>query len=603
VLSPNDANSSLSNIDFSYVGNSVSRDTSAFENIKRFSKSTNSNINRDTSDANFTFSKINNLYLGGSDILNNNTYNYGSYRQHNLSSGEALTPSYSTLVDKRGLSNFYSYNLGIESSGLGSATSKILSPDTVHNSNKVLNQPLSNTLTTQTKLNNLVGSNDIFFSKWLSYYLNNYNMNLADDVKDYANPFKTFFKFKNTKKLFLKNSDPSNKSQILDELCTSGGAGYYSWDLFNFSKSYRFKDIKSPNMQFLSPDKNLRSTVNKSASSSNISFNYDTNTGGIFNKNSLISSSLYDNYLGSESEWVDKSFMDKVLKTDLTFSNSHAPLPSNNPSWYNVGYDRVDANSKSETPSILSGKEELAPEYLFSPYWYSYYKGLSLRHSYSLILENMGKRSQFYLPQVLDYSEYDFRNNQAQEALEDAFWESSYSAFSHEDYVSIKKDSVQGSYFDKPRDLYNSTTRVSDKKSVGIDLSVPSSIVNVSLGMLTVLENSNLLAEPNARTVNTNFINNYYNFIKYNYSILFEKTFVKKTLLYANITSGGYYFNSSEIVHGSRSTPWLIIFNLVSDYQRGISGLYVSNIDNASNITGLNWDNFNFKGMGSDKYR
>jgi len=138
---------------------------------------------------------------------------------------------------------------------------------------------------------------------------------------------------------------------------------------------------------------------------------------------------------------------------------------------------------------------------------------------------------------------------------------------------------------------------------VGIDLSVPSSIVNVSLGMLTVLENSNLLAEPNARTVNTNFINNYYNFIKYNYSILFEKTFVKKTLLYANITSGGYYFNSSEIVHGSRSTPWLIIFNLVSDYQRGISGLYVSNIDNASNITGLNWDNFNFKGMGSDKYR
>ena len=157
-------------------------------------------------------------------------------------------------------------------------------------------------------------------------------MNLADDVKDYANPFKTFFKFKNTKKLFIKNNDLANKSQILDELCTDSGVGYYSWDLFNSSRSYRFKDIKSPNMQFLSPDKNLRSTVNKSASSSNVSFNYDTNTGGVFNKNSLISSGLYDNYLGSESEWVDKSFIGKVVGTGLTFSNNHTPLSSNNPS-------------------------------------------------------------------------------------------------------------------------------------------------------------------------------------------------------------------------------------------------------------------------------
>jgi hypothetical protein len=123
--------------------------------------------------------------------------------------------------------------------------------------------------------------------------------------------------------------------------------------------------------------------------------------------------------------------------------------------------------------------------------------------------------------------------------------------------------------------------------------------------MLTALENSNssLLTAPDACIVNANSINNYYNFIKHSYSILFEKTFAKKILLYANITGGGYYFNPSEIVHGSGTTPWLIIFNLGSDYQRGISGLYVSNIDNARNITGLNWDNFNFKGMGSDKYR
>jgi hypothetical protein len=38
-------------------------------------------------------------------------------------------------------------------------------------------------------------------------------------------------------------------------------------------------------------------------------------------------------------------------------------------------------------------------------------------------------------------------------------------------------------------------------------------------------------------------------------------------------------------------------------YQKGISNIRVSNIDSASNLSGLNWDNFNFNGMGSDKYQ
>lgn len=157
-------------------------------------------------------------------------------------------------------------------------------------------------------------------------------MNLVDDIKGYTNPFKTFFKFKNTKKLFLKNSDNTGRLDILDELSHSSKLNYYSWDLFNNLKSYRFKDIKSPNMQFLSPDKNLRSTANKSLSASNINFNYNTNTGQVINQNSQISNSLYENYLGSEFDWVDKSFVQKVLSTSLTFSNTLTPLPSNNPS-------------------------------------------------------------------------------------------------------------------------------------------------------------------------------------------------------------------------------------------------------------------------------
>lgn len=603
ILSPNDANSSLNNIDFSSVGNSISNDISAFEGIKKFSKSTSSNINRDTASANSTFSKINNLYLGGSDVINNDTYSYGSYRQHNLSSGDSLTPTYSTLVDKNGLGKFYSYSLGMDKRSLGISNSLILSADAVPNANRSLNYSLFSTLNTQVQLNNLIGSGNIFFSKWLAYYSNAYNMNLADDVKGYANPFKTFFKFKNTKKLFLKNSDNVGRLGILDELSHNNKLSYYSWDLFNNSKSYRFKDIKSPNMQFLSPDKNLRSIANKSLSASNINFNYDTNTGQMINKNSQISNGLYENYLGSEFDWVDKSSIQKVLSTPLTFSNTHTPLASNNPTWNSISYDRLDSHSKGETPSILSGKEELAPEYLFSPYWYSYYKGLNLKHAYSLILQNANKTGQFYLPHVLDYSEYDFRNNQAQEALEDAFWESNYSAFSHEDYILIKKNSLQGDYFNKPRLLYNSTSRTLDKKAFVVEAPAPFlnslfSAVNSCSSKLIMLDTGS-----NNVSLNANLINNSLFFIDYVYSILFKITPIKKALFYTNWLGRGYYFNFSELFYSSVNSNLVNTLTTISTYQKGISNVRVDNINSIRNLNGLNWDNFNFKGMGSDKYR
>lgn len=51
-------------------------------------------------------------------------------------------------------------------------------------------------------------------------------------------------------------------------------------------------------------------------------------------------------------------------------------------------------------------------------------------------------RSAFYLPVFSTYSDYDFRNDQAIDILEELFWENSYSSFNFYDYVSIAKDTV-----------------------------------------------------------------------------------------------------------------------------------------------------------------
>ena len=64
-----------------------------------------------------------------------------------------------------------------------------------------------------------------------------------------------------------------------------------------------------------------------------------------------------------------------------------------------------------------------------------------------------------YLPTFTEYAEYDFRNWQALELLEDAFWESTYSSFSHDDYLNILQESSEHLYFKKQEELFNVSER------------------------------------------------------------------------------------------------------------------------------------------------
>jgi len=110
ILSPNDNNNSLNFIDFSNVGNSISKDSSAFKKIQKFSKLSLNNISKNVTFNNQVFTKINNTYLNASNI-NNNSYNYGTTRQHNFASMNTNLPSFSTLVDNNSFKKFTEYTL------------------------------------------------------------------------------------------------------------------------------------------------------------------------------------------------------------------------------------------------------------------------------------------------------------------------------------------------------------------------------------------------------------------------------------------------------------------------------------------------------------
>jgi hypothetical protein len=111
----------LNNIDFSNVGNNISRDSNAFKKIQKHSKITTNVVNRDAAVDTQVLSRINNVYSNPNQMNNNNHY-YGNPRQHNHSSLDSFLPEFSTLVDRRGLEKFMGHTLGIRSTNVSRNT-------------------------------------------------------------------------------------------------------------------------------------------------------------------------------------------------------------------------------------------------------------------------------------------------------------------------------------------------------------------------------------------------------------------------------------------------------------------------------------------------
>lgn len=154
LLSPNDKQHNLGSIDFSNIGNSVSKDSNAFKKIQKFSKITNNNLLRDASQDAQIFTKINNLY-NNSNSLNNDSYFYGTKRQHNHASLDSFLPSFSSLVDMKGLDKFCSYSLNhTKSRSQEKPIEKLINVVNIHNNHfeSKTNVGGSNAITMQTML-------------------------------------------------------------------------------------------------------------------------------------------------------------------------------------------------------------------------------------------------------------------------------------------------------------------------------------------------------------------------------------------------------------------------------------------------------------------
>jgi hypothetical protein len=302
----------------------------------------------------------------------------------------------------------------------------------------------------------------------------------------------------------------SAEKSFNNELSIDTNNSFYSWNLFNESRSYRFKDTKSPNLQFLSPDKNYRNTINLNLGSSNRDFLNKTNVGFFQNQTHELGKNLFNLYLGSIQNWTNEEILLKTTSSNLTYLDNHNPLYSNNPLWTNVSYDRTTKYSSGDTPDILRGKEEVAPSYMYNNYWNSYWKNINLGHSYSLISSNIKALEKSYIPLVQEYSEYDFRNWQSLEALEDSLWESTFSAFTHEDYVTSKLRFNESINFTKAQENYNTLCRSLNSKFKPKSLYAPlfKATNTNSVHALPIFTEDFFVSPSNVSLLNFNVFNN-----------------------------------------------------------------------------------------------
>lgn len=485
LLSPSDNSKVLNFMNFNDIGSSTVKDSTAFKKIQYFSKTNPQSLFTNVSDFNLKYKKIANLYLN--DTLSNNAASYGTFRQHNYSSVMSTTNTFNSLLDNKSLNKFMEYNLDHKSTKQTnslhynmstSPRDKVL--DTSSNTLRLLNLTDEKSLTSNSSLGKLI-----------QYPTSTGFLSAESDSKQLSNPFKYLLNNKWSKKTFINNRFVSNNE-----------SSNFSSKFFNEDLSYRYKDLKSSNQQLLTSDRNIRLINNLTPNKTTLNFSEKGN-----NLNSLIYQN-FSNSLGSSAinlfnlsniEWSDTNNIYKLLNNNTAFTTSHAPLLNKTSSTYPVGYDRYPKGEDDLTPQVLRSKEESAPNYVFNTYWLNYWAHSNPSKRYSNVEDISSVFESAYMPTFTEYAEYDFRNWQALELLEDAFWESTYSSFAHDDYMNVLQGLKDYSFFKKQEELFNASVRHKTFRSSTLakpmfrDLTTNSSLNSLPIFTEDALPNSLLL--------------------------------------------------------------------------------------------------------------
>ena len=456
---PFDNSKLFSFLNFNDIGSNSMQEANAFKKIKMFSKTHSSDLFFSSNNFSNKYKLLSALYIDENLFLD--SFSYGLRRQHNFLSSKTLINSNTALLDLNSVNRLVNFNFKSNISKASLGNSSFFSTPSL-SSNQIFDNKFDSLFR-----KNFMSQQLASFTNFSTYFdfINKINAD-SDKKKTPYSLFKLFNKkliksdYLSKQYLFKANSD-------LDSVLLKDTNEVFS-SFFNNNQTSKKFQLRSPNQSISTADRNLRNNSNLKFNVSNLNHSTDLNTtasyANLLNNKFELSNSLFFDL--TNAKWPDLSVTSRLSLARTSLEPFTAPITSSNLTVDSKNYDDQSSTFIEGFAPIFQGKEELTPLYLTSIYWNFYWNNVNPSWRLANSSKFVVTQNSFYLPVFNFYYDYDFRNWQAFELLEDAYWESAFSVYLHDEYLTLFNDFYAGDSSDKSLAFFN----ISNKNIVAEDL-------------------------------------------------------------------------------------------------------------------------------------
>lgn len=446
----------LNFLNFNDIGSSPLQEMNAFKKIKMFSKAYSNNLVYVPSSYSAKYRFYANLYLNDASFTD--SYLYGIKRQHNFLSSQSLLNNQATFFSTQSINKVINYNFKNNAFLADKSTNfynNLFFKKT--NFSSLNSSSLFFNLFSQKKIHN---TGIFFLNNFLTYidFLSTINDNTDKKMLSYP-LFKLFnAKIKNNE---FTNLNVINQTNDLNDFTILSKNTKLANSFFNNSISYKIFTPSSTNQSIAGKDRFIKNFANSKPSVLNLNHSSNLNSlvTTLSSSNPALALNNYKFFNLSRTNWSDLDTSVRFYNSRVFLEYPYSPIPANNPAVSIINYDNLADTTVEDVPLLLQGKDEIIPSIISSIYWNFYWSNSSVDWRLKNSLSYFKINKFFYLPMFTFYYDYDFRNWQSLELLEDSFWESVYSIYTHDEYLNIRKDFYDYNYFDKFVDIYNSFDR------------------------------------------------------------------------------------------------------------------------------------------------
>ena len=454
LLIPSDSSGVTSFLNFKDIGVSTLRESSAFSKIRNFTKTYSTHLNHTPSSFTSKYHKLNSLYMDENAFLN--TSSFGVSKQHNATAISSLGNGFtSTVLDSAAFSRFLDSSTGISLPSQTSLPLTHASPLSSTKSTISTSEDASRAITLLTDESSSSSSSLSNSPSTLNHLDDNSDKPKLDNLTLQAATLHLVNGVRLNKELLSIQADLTSSS--------STASSYPNLTLLNTSSNPRVLNINGPSSKVLPNDQSARNLPTESLTKSD--FNLSQNLNPIVSNLQLVervnrATTPYANACSVASGCVDTSLTSHALTTDVFTATPHSPLLSSSiEGTKSLNYDsslvktlthvynkegllaqNSTTNRKSPVGDVFIGSREKTPRSINTAYWDTFWSTSNSSNRIISNLESNAARTNFNLPTFTNYVDYDFRNDQALDMLEELFWEHSFSGYNFYEYSTIGKN-------------------------------------------------------------------------------------------------------------------------------------------------------------------